>query len=136
MLFLKGKIMNLKNKLLISYLLLISIACLIIYFFSRSSPQAEVAISTLNELQRRIVDLIIEMDKLMISLSLLIVGTTGAFLLQKYRGIEIQSLIQKIIVLSTIIFAVIAVYSGYMLYSNMIEMLSNNMFDSSSTVWS
>jgi len=86
--------------------------------------------NTFDELKspNKIIDLIVEMDKMIISLSLLIIGAAGAIVFKKYQNIKVSSFKDGVYVLVIIISAVTAICSGYILYSKIAEMLSYGTF--------
>ena len=106
---------------------------LLIFFlftlFFNPVPDPDTAVSTLSNLQEHAIDIMVEMNKLLISFSLLIIGGVGGFLIHKHKDIKIHSMFQIIVIILCMIFASLSVYFGYVLYFMMIEMLSNEMFD-------
>ena len=118
----------------ILYVLLIIVGWAIISYYFQPSPKPTIEIQQLNQLQEKSIEIIIEMNKLLISLSLLVIGGIGGFLLQKYQTLKIESLIQIVIVVLSMMFAVSSIYFGYVLYAKLVEMLSNSMFDISTNL--
>lgn len=118
----------------ISFFLLIVLAWIIAYVYFHPVPQPAVALESLNELQEKSIEIILEMNKLIISLSLLLIGGIGAFLLQKYQSVKIHSLAQRMTIVLSIISASLSIYFGYVLYFRMVEMLSNNWFNPQSNL--
>jgi len=110
------------------FILLIAFAWIITYRYFQPTPEPAIRLDTLNELQKKSIEIVIEMNKLMISLSLLVIGGIGGFLLQKYQVIKIRSIPQKIIIVFSIVFSALAIYFGYLIYSKMVETLANNIF--------
>lgn len=113
---------------------LVSIAVVIVFFLFHPQPKPEIALDNLNKLQEKAVEIIIETNKLIVSLSVLIVGVVGGFSLQKYPGIIIRRPLQKTLVISCIAFASLSIFFGYFMYRGMVEMLANSMFDPTSVL--
>lgn len=114
---------------IIFFSLLIVVTLLLIHLVFKVEPEPSVAVDKLNNLQLKTIEIIIEMDKFLLSISLLIIAGIGGLLIQKYQAIKIKSLFQKVIILISFLFAISSIYFGYVLYFKMVEMLSNNMFD-------
>lgn len=97
-------------------------------------PEPGVAIETLNELQKRSSEIIIEMNKLMTSLATLVIGGVGALLLKKDEPFRVQSRGRRMTMAVCSVFAVFSIYFGYILYFKMVEMLSNSFYDPSNAL--
>jgi uncharacterized membrane protein YozB (DUF420 family) len=101
---------------------------LIINNIEREPPPHRVPLQILSHYQQTI-KIIIEMDKLLISLATLIIGVGGAFLVKKF-DIEIhQDFPQRALFVLMYYSAALSIYCGYVLYDNMVEMLGNKSFD-------
>jgi len=102
--------------------------------YVRPVPEASIELDSLSDLQKKSIDIIIEMNKLIISLSLIVLGALGGFLIQKYQVVKIKSLMGKLIIVLSIFFSALSIYFGYVIYSRMVEMLSNKMFNPASNL--
>jgi len=113
----------------LAFLLAVLITWVLADTYLRPIPLPSVEIDDLNGLQKESTTIIVEMDKLIISLSLLVIGAIGGFILHKYENVKIRSLLQRVTIGLSFMLACSAVYFGYVLYAKIIEMLSNKMFD-------
>jgi hypothetical protein len=95
-------------------------------------PGAQPFVENLSSLQENSLSVLQEMNKLLISLALLIIGALGGLILNKKYSYTDHDIWTNVMLLLTLIFAVLSIYFGYILYYKLVEMLSNNMFDSSS----
>jgi hypothetical protein len=87
--------------------------------------------TSLNQLQAKSLDTIVEMNKLIISLALLVIAGGGGLLL---RGDSKGGMSQKIVLLLSLLFAASSIFSGYVLYDNLIVMLSNDFYNPANTL--
>jgi hypothetical protein len=110
--------------------------CLVAFFSIRKlmemEPTAQPFVDDLSSLQEHSLSVLEEMNKLLISLALLIVGAVGGLILNKKYSFTDYDLWTNLLLLLTVFFAVLSIYFGYILYYKLVEMLSNNMFDASS----
>jgi hypothetical protein len=110
--------------------------CLVAFFAIRKlmdvEPEALAFVEGLTSLQEHSLSVLEEMNKLLISLALLIIGALGGLILNKKYSYTDHDNWTNLMLLLTLLFAVLSIYFGYILYYKLVEMLSNNMFDASS----
>lgn len=92
------------------------------------APSPEEYLENLNMVQSKSLDNIVEMNKLIISLALLIIGACAGILVRKFPTINTSTTLTTSILLTCILFAASSIFSGYILYDNVVSMLANNFF--------
>jgi Na+/H+ antiporter NhaD/arsenite permease-like protein len=130
----RAKLAKLQSYVSIVSVILGSVLIVIVFFLFHPRPNPEIALDNLNKLQEKSVEIIIETNKLIVSLSLLIIGGVGGFSLQKYPGINIRRSLERTIVIFCIALASLSIFFGYFMYRGMVEMLSNSMYDPTSVL--
>jgi hypothetical protein len=101
--------------------------------FQTPEPIAGEKIETLTDTQKEALKIVTDLNSLLHSLSIISLGLMGGFLVKKDDFIRVNTMFDVIVVLLGIILLVSSVYFGYILNSNIVSMLSNNMFDLSHT---
>lgn len=121
------------KKIIISNLVLIAIGFVLYFLISNYvanvEPMAAQHLEDMSDLQKESLSVLVEMNKLLISLSLLAIGAIGSFILNKNEGLQSSKGWVLSILAMAMLFSVISIYCGYELYSNILEMLSNEMFE-------
>lgn len=111
------------------YLLFVLLGWLFIEFFYSSTPKPSIEIKELTNLQEKSIEIFIEMNKLIISFALLLIGGIGGFILQKNSIIMDYSLGQTLLIMLSLLLNVISIYFGYTSYFSLVEILSNSMLN-------
>ena len=117
---------NLPNILFLTVLVVGSVWVL---FFFNPAPSPELAIKTLNTFQKQSIDIVIEMNRQMLSLALLLLAGVGAFVVNKYSTGKIESYAARLLLVFSSLFSIFSILFGYFLYDKIVEMLSNEMFN-------
>ncbi len=126
----RGNIQTLLPNIL--FVILLILGFIWVLFFFKPAPGPELAIKTLDALQNKSIDIIIEMNRQMMSLALLLLAGVGAFVANKYSTGKIESFIARLFLTFSSLFAVFSILFGYFLYDKIVEMLSHGMFNSNS----
>lgn len=105
------------------------VTVILLHEFFQPEPDPEFYIENLNPLQSKSLDNVVEMNKLIISLALLVIGACAGILVQKYSNIKVKRRITIITLLFCILFAASSIFSGYVLYDNLVVMLSNGFYN-------
>ncbi len=112
-----------------SFTVIFVVAVILLHEVFQPDPGPEMAIATLTPLQSKSLDNMVEMNKLIISLALLVIGACAAIFVQKYPNLRVKTTSTTIILLTCILFAASSIFSGYVLYDNIILMLSSEWFN-------
>ncbi len=107
--------------LLISYFILDSL-------FSVKEPVREYC-ENMNNLQSKAVDILVETNKLLVSLSLLVIGVMGSLVIRKYEISYSNSILLQVILILGMVLSSISIFFGYNLYIELTNMLSYNYYD-------
>jgi len=112
----------------ILFVLVLLTAFLIAYF---SFPEAEPAeqIESIPATQKEALGIIIEMDKFLVSLALIVLGVLGGSIIGQVKIQLPSSTFMEILFFSSIITAIASIFSGYFLYSTTVDLLINNIVD-------
>jgi hypothetical protein len=97
-------------------------------------PKPEFLKTSLDQLEAKSLDAVVEMNKLMISLSLLVIAGVSGLLLGKYSEVKVQGYLPTFALLLCLIAAASSIFSGYVLYDNLIVMLSNQFYNPSNSL--
>jgi hypothetical protein len=106
-------------------------AVILLHEVFQPAPSAELYIETLNPLLSKSLDYVVEMNKLIISLALVVLGACAAILTQKYPNLKTKGTWTTVILLVCILLAASSIFSGYVLYDNLVFMLANNFYSPS-----
>lgn len=104
------------------------------YFLINSIPSigdqtAHSYLEKMNNLQAKAVDILIETNKLLISLSLLTIGVFGSLIVRKYEITYTNSSLLRIFLFAGLATSCISIYFGYKLYGELTYMMSYNFYD-------
>jgi hypothetical protein len=126
---------KIKRNFAISLVFLITVLFwLYVEVFLKIESEPEKKITELNSLNTKIVDIIIETDRQLISFALLVIGGIGTLFIQKYTDIKNDSYSVLILVSICCVFALLSIIFGFLLYEGVIEMLSNQMMNSDNSL--
>lgn len=92
-------------------------------------PKPEIEIKTLDEFRKISIDILVEKNKFMLSVSLIMIGGILTFLLQFSDRIEIKRHKELFLIFLSLLFPLQAIYCGYVINTRIVEMLSNNFFN-------
>ncbi|MEM6736364.1 MAG: hypothetical protein AAF620_09885 [Bacteroidota bacterium] len=118
-----------------AYNIVILVILLVVYLLIDSIPllgdQDEVfeEITAMNNLQAKAVDIMVETNKLLISLSLLVIGVFGGLLIRKYEINYTNSQLLQALLIFGLMSSCISIYFGYRLYAELTYMMSYCIYD-------
>lgn len=124
---LTSKIFSTKSLIFVLAVIFV-VAVILLHEVYQPVPGPELSIQTLNPLQSKSLDTVVEMNKLIISLALLVVGACAAILTQKYSVLRVKTTFTTAVLLTCILFAASSIFSGYVLYDNLVSMLASGSF--------
>ncbi len=104
-------------------------AVILIYALVHPPPTVSEELTELTELQEKAVDIMLEMNKMAISIALLIFTGFGILLTSDRPLFSFDNGLQRILATLSLAAATVSLFAGYVLYDKLIEMLSNSFLD-------
>lgn len=120
-----------KNNLPVMLLLLVTVIIGFIgwKYFSRPLVGSPSNILDTCTLKKMSFDIIIEMNKLLLSIELLIITGVGIFVMNRDSNPKIESCWYQLLWMSAYLAGVLSIFFGYILYDRLAEMTYNGMFN-------
>jgi len=97
--------------------------------FTASNNNVYEYCANMNNMQEKAVDILVETNKLLVSLSLLVIGGMGSLVIRKNDTNYSNSMPLQIILIIGMLFSGLSIYFGYSLYIELTNTLSYNVYD-------
>jgi hypothetical protein len=116
------------KSLILALAVLFIVAVILVHEVFQPIPSPAETMDKLNDLESKSLDTVIEMNKLIISLALIVLGACAAILVQKYPVLRLKTTFTTAILLTCVLFAASSIFSGYVLYDNLVTMLTKGSY--------
>jgi len=119
---------------LLLFFAIVAAVAVAVYFLVQRQPLPGVELTELNGLQKLALDVMLEMNKLAISVALLVFAGIGALLTAERPLVSLDDGLQRLLITLSLGAAAVSLYASYVVYDKLVEMLAAQYFDPNNPV--